>query len=95
MQVVAQLVPPLQPPVDLTATLQSLVDGTAALQPESKGIALPLLVQRSADVVKRSSQLLGVFRLLSHSLNDCAQLVRSFPHHKQARGQNGRHACLN
>lgn len=85
MQVVAQLVPPLQPPVDLTATLQSLVDGTATLQPEPKGIALPLLVQRGAGVVKRSSQLLGVFRLLSHSLNDCAGLVWSCLPHDQVK----------
>lgn len=79
LQPVATLMPPLDEPSDLLATLQGLIDGSASVQVSKGRHALPLLVQRGAAVVQRSNTLLSVFRTLSHSLEDCAQLVCASP----------------
>ena len=73
---VTTLAPPLPPPADFTAALQSLVDGTASMQQQEHRLPLPLLVQRGAAIVQRSRDLLAMFRTLSHTLEECGHLVR-------------------
>ena len=72
-QQLCTLEPPLPPPPDLTSVLDGLIAGTSqALQRP----APPLLVARGAAVVQRSCDVLAMFRVLHHSLEDCAAAVR-------------------
>jgi hypothetical protein len=72
---IVNLSPTLDDPPDLTAALESLIVGTASMQLRPGRLALPLLVQRGAAVVQRSQDLLSMFRVLCHSLEDCGRLV--------------------
>jgi hypothetical protein len=65
--------PELPPPADIQASLLALVDDAAAVYAHAP--QLPLLVQRRSSVVQRSIDILRIFRILQHSLEESSALV--------------------
>ena len=71
---IAQLQPPLDLPEDMTSALVQHLDGGASA---GLGPSLPLLVSRNSAAVRRSSDLLEIYRILSKAADTCSSLVRA------------------
>lgn len=76
-QPLVTLAPPLGSPPDFMLALQQLIDGSAVMYEQAQKLPLPLLVQRGAAAVPRCRDLLTMYRILSQSLEELAELVRS------------------